>query len=82
MYLKGHFVLRFFILQVVVKGDTNIMYPEAHERQIWSLHLRQPIGHGFWGVIELSAQYDPFFTSNVSKNPEGHEVTHFPWCKE
>lgn len=78
MYLEGHLVLRFFILQVVVKGDTNIINPEAHERQIWSLHLRQPIGQGFFGVTELSIQYDPFFTSNVSTNPDGHEVTHFP----
>ena len=58
------------------------MKPEAQERHIWSLHLRQPTGHGLLGVTELSAHYDPFFTLDVSTNPDGHEVTHFPWCKE
>jgi hypothetical protein len=65
MYPEGHFVLRFFILQVVAKGETNIMYLEAHNKQISSLHLRHPVGHGFIGVNELSIQEDPFFVSNV-----------------
>lgn len=82
VYCSGHFVLKFFILQVVVNGETNIMYPEAQERQIESWHFVQPEEHWLLCITELSMQYDPFCTSDVSVNPDGQLVRHFPLYKE
>lgn len=58
------------------------MYPTAHEKQISSLHWRHPTGQGFFGVIELSIQNDPFSKFYVSANPAGQEVKHLPWYNE